>query len=61
MKKYDFGEGWKATMEKTSSGYIELVMYAPTYRFAETQIKTMHINEADAMKEILSYFGTEED
>lgn len=51
MKTYDFGDGWKATIEKTSSGYYIVVMDIPSGKY-----ETMHSNELNAMKEILSYF-----
>ena len=50
-KHYDFGDGYKATTERTSSGYIIVVMDTPAGKW-----ETMHSNEQKAMAEILSYF-----
>lgn len=54
MKNYDFGEGYKASMNLWNNRII-LLMYTPTGEY-----ETVHRDEQDAMKEILSYFETDE-
>lgn len=53
MKKYDLGYGWTAEIEKTSSGYFKVTVTEDACH--KNVFKTMHSNELDALKEILSY------
>lgn len=50
-KKYDFGEGYSAVVEKMASDRYFVKMHTPAGTF-----ETEHISEQDAMREILSYF-----
>lgn len=57
MKKcYDFGEGWEADMEKVPTGHFILIMNTPAGSF-----RTVHRDEMQAVKEMLSYFAISPD
>lgn len=51
MKRYDFGEGYSAVVEKMASDRYIVKMYTLAGKF-----ETEHRSEQDAMREILSYF-----
>ena len=55
MKHFDLGDGWTASIQRTTSGYFKVVV-----NDSHESWETMHSTELEALREILSYCEEDE-